>query len=79
MKVVLRMFFLALSNVDVEFAGLGKLIWRSYTIAEILLTISKIELIDKKKFAKVTLDKNLETFVIYVVILAAEMLIHLYK
>ena len=42
-----------------------KLIWRSYTTAKALPTTKQIKLINKKKFAKTALDKNLETFVIH--------------
>ena len=43
-----------------------KLIWRSYIIAEALPTTKRVEIIDKKKFAKLALDKHIEAFVIYV-------------
>ncbi len=66
MEVVLGMPFLSLSNADVKFAELGKLIWRSYTAAKALLTTSRVELIDKREFAKVALDENSKTFVVHV-------------
>lgn len=66
MEVILIMFFLLLSNADVNFVNLEKLIWRSYNIAEVLSITSKIELIDKKEFAKKALNKNSETFIIYI-------------
>ncbi len=66
MEVVLKMPFLSLSNTDIEFAKLGKLTWRSYTAAEALPTTSWVKLIDKREYAKVALDENSETFVIYV-------------
>ncbi len=69
MEVVLGMPFLSLSNIDVEFAKLGKLTWSSYTAAEALPTTSQFELINKREFAKAALDKNSETFVIYVITL----------
>ena len=72
MEIVLGMPFLALSNADVEFTGLEKLIWRSYIIVEALPTTDWVELIDKREFAKAVLDENSETFVIYVVTLEAE-------
>ncbi len=65
MEVVLGMPFLALSNADVQFSA-EKLTWRSYTVAEVLPTTSRFELIDKKEFAKPALDENLETFVVHV-------------
>ena len=76
-EVVLGMLFLALSNADVEFIKLAKLIWRFYTAAKALPTTSRIKLIDKREFTKVALDENSETFVIYVAALEAEPLIHL--
>ncbi len=45
MEVILGMPFLAFSNADFQF-DLGKLTWRSYTIAKALTTISQVELID---------------------------------
>ncbi len=70
MEVALRMPFLALNNVDFQF-GAKKLIWRSSTIAKVLPITSQVESIDKRKFVKVTLDKNSETFVMHVVTLEA--------
>lgn len=65
MKIVLDMFFLALNNTDFQFRT-KKLICRSYTTAEALPTNSRIEIIDKKEFAKTALDKNFETFMVYI-------------
>ncbi len=76
MELVLGMPFLSLSNADVEFAELGKLIWRTYTVAEALPTTSQVELIDKREFAWAALDKNLETFIVHISALEA-MTIHL--
>lgn len=64
-KVVLRMFFLFLSNANFQFSA-RELIWRSYISAEILRTARQIKLIDKYKFAKVALDKNSEIFIVYI-------------
>lgn len=52
-----------------SFAKLEKLTRRSYITAKALSTISQVELINKKDFAKTILDENLETFVIYIVTL----------
>lgn len=77
MEVVLGMFFLGLSNADIEFIEPRKLTWKSYTTAEALPATSRVELIDKKEFAKVALNKNLETFVVHIsAIEAAENSIH---
>ncbi len=71
MEVVLGMPFLFLSNANVEFAELGKLTWRTYTAAEALPTTSRVELINKREFARAALDENSETFVVYVSALEA--------
>lgn len=70
MEVVLEMSFLSLSNVNIEFAKLKKLTWRSYTAVKTLLTISRIELIDKREFVRAVMDENSETFVIYISVIA---------
>ena len=57
--------FLTLSNADVQFVE-KELTWRSYTTAEVLPTTKRVELINKKEFAKVALDEKSETFVVYV-------------
>ena len=61
--------FLTLSNADIKFAQ-KKLTWRSYLIAEALPTTKRVELIDKKKFAKTALDENIEAFVMHVIFLS---------
>ena len=70
--------FLILSNADIQFAE-KELTWRSYTAAEALPTTKRVELIDKKEFAKAALDEKSETFVVHVAALEAplaEMAIH---
>ncbi len=74
MEVVLGMLFLSLSNANIEFAELGKLTWRTYTAAEGLPTTSRVELIDKREFARAALDENSETFVVHVSTLEATMI-----
>ena len=64
-EVVLGMPFLTLSNADVQFIE-KELTWRSYTTAEALLTTKRLELINKKEFAKMALDEKFETFVVHV-------------
>ena len=64
-EMVLGMLFLTLNNADIQIAK-KKLIWKSYTIAKVLLITKRVELIDKKKFAIVALDEKPETFVIHV-------------
>lgn len=60
------MRFFSLNNADVKFVEKPKkLIWKSYTTVETLPITSRIKLINKKKFAKVVLNVNFETFVVY--------------
>ena len=64
-EIVLDMPFLTLSNANIQFIE-KEPTWRSYTTAEALPTTKRVELIDKKEFAKAALDENFETFVVYV-------------
>ena len=61
----LRNAFFDLNSMDIEF-DTKSFTWRSYTTAKALPTAKWIERIDKQKFAKAALDKNSETFVIYI-------------
>lgn len=74
--MVLGIHFHLHSNANIKFAELEKLIRRSYTIAEVLHTISWMEVINKKEFVNTTLDENSETFAMYIVALKT-ILIHL--
>ena len=74
-EVVLGMPFLTLSNADVQFVE-KELTWRSYTTAEALPTTKRVELINKKEFAKAALDEKSETFVVHVVSLNLTPKIH---
>ena len=64
-EVVLGMPFLTLSNADVQFEE-KELTWRPYTTAEALPTTKRVELINKKEFAKAALDEKSKTFIVYV-------------
>lgn len=79
MELVLEIFFLFFSNSDIKFIESQKLIWRSYDTAKALLTASRIELINKREYTTTAMNKNLETFVIYIATLEilTVMLIHL--
>ena len=70
MDVVLGMLFLSLSNADVKF-DIGNLTWRIYSTAEALPITKWVAFIDKYEFARAALDKNSETFVVYVAALEA--------
>ena len=72
-EVVLGMPFLTLSNADVQFVE-KELTWRSYTTAEALPTTKRVELINKKEFAKAALDENSKTFVVHIVSLSSTLL-----
>ena len=79
MEVILGMPFLILNNVDIQFAE-KKLTWRLYTAAEVLPTIKRVELINKKEFAKAALDAESKTFIVHISALKASlsgMIIHL--
>lgn len=67
MEVVFEILFLILSNLNWKF-DVKKLTWRSYTIAEALPTIKKLELINQRKFVEVILDKNANIFIVHVAI-----------
>ena len=69
MEIVLGILFVILSDADVQFVE-KKLEWKSYTTTEALPITKKVELINKKEFVATALDKNAETFVVYVAILS---------
>ena len=77
-KMFLDMLFLIFSNTNISYIE-KQLIWRSYTIAKALPNTKQVKLINKKKLAKVALDENSETFVIYVASLNLAPEIHLDK
>lgn len=66
MKMVLGMLFLFFSNANIEFTELGKLFQRSYNIVEALPTTSWVKLINKQELAKVALDADSKTSMVYV-------------
>ena len=76
-EMVLGMPFLTLTNADIQFAE-KELTWRSYTAKKALPTTQRVELIDKKKFAKAALDKNIEAFIVHMSFLSlrSKMTIH---
>ena len=67
--------FLTLSNADVQFVE-KELTWRTYTTAKALPTTKRVELNDKKEFAKMVLDENSETFIVHVASLNLTLGIH---
>lgn len=69
--MVLIMPILFFNNTNVEFAELKKSIWRLCILIEALPTTSRVKLISKRKFIKMVLNKNSETFVVYILDLEA--------
>lgn len=55
-KIILGMSFLTFNNVNIQFP-VKKLICKSYFTAKALLISKKVEFINKKKVAKMELDK----------------------
>ena len=68
LEIVLGMFFLTFSKVDIRFAE-WELVWRTYTAAEALSMTRKVEIIDKKEFTMAALNKDNKTFVEHVAVL----------
>lgn len=67
------MLFLSFNNANVRVMELEKLFQRFYNTTEALFTTSQVELINKKGFAKIALDKNSENFIMHVVVLKVKM------
>ena len=66
-EIILRIFFLKLSNINMLFDE-KTLIQKIYITNKVLPTIKQIQVINKKNFVIVTLDINNKIFVIYVAI-----------
>ena len=64
-EVVLGLLFLTLSSANIDFSD-QELWWRTDTTKKALLTIRRVELVGKKKFAAVTLDLKYKTYVVHV-------------
>lgn len=73
MDIVLGLPFLTLNNANIQFME-KELIWSSYIISKALLITKLVELINKKKFAKIAWDENFEIFGVYIVVLKASLL-----
>ncbi len=67
--IMFGMFFLTMSNSDVDFQA-QNLQWRSYTIGDILPTTRRVELIGKKEFAAVGLNLKHKAFGVHVAVLS---------
>ena len=75
-EVVLGMPFLAFNKVEVDFKE-KELTWKAYIIAKVLPTIKRVQIISPKEFAKMALNLDQETFVVYVATFFNSMEIHL--
>lgn len=64
-KVILYIFFLFVINKNITFIDY-KFTWKSYTTTTALQIPWQVKIINKKTFAKVVLDQNIEPFVIYI-------------
>ena len=64
-EVILEMPFFIFNNINVSFAE-QKLVLRLYTASKALSITKQIEIINKNKFTKAALDKNVKAFVVYV-------------
>ena len=71
MEVVLGMFFLTLSNTNIQFAE-RELVRKTYSAIKTLLMTPRVEIIDKKEFVAVALNKKDKIFVVYIVALSVD-------
>ena len=68
-EVALGMLFLTLGNENIRFAE-RELVWKTYSVAEALLTTQRVEIIDKKEFETTALNENDETFIVHIAALS---------
>ena len=78
MEVVLGMFFLIFSNVDVQFAK-KEVTWKTYITKKAFPTTYQVKIINQKKFAEAALDENVEAFVMHISSLGSRISIDLAK
>ena len=64
-KMILKMFFLKISNTDVSFDK-KTLTWKFYITNEALLTTQQLQIIDLKEFVITVLKADSKIFVIHV-------------
>ena len=57
-------------NANIQFLK-KELTWKSYSAAKVLPTTKRVKLINKKKFAQTEINKQFETFVVYIAALKA--------
>lgn len=66
MKMIFRILFLTLSNININFIN-KKLKQYLYIIVKVMLIIKKIELIKNKKFIVIVFNVNNKIFLIYII------------
>lgn len=79
-EVILGILIFFFKYIDINFGkkSTKRLFWQAYIIAKTMSTAKQVELIIKYKFARVILNKNLETFIMHMAILKAIILIYLF-
>lgn len=65
-KLVLKQLFLAFSNINVEFSARNFTL-KSYITIKALFNTKTIEFINQIEFAKIYLNNNIKTFVLYTI------------
>lgn len=65
-EIMLVMSYLTLDNANVSFSDL-KFTYKFYFIAKTLSTTKWVELINKEKFTKATLNKKIKVFLMYTI------------
>lgn len=73
--MIFGILFLSLKNADVKFIE-KELIWKTYSVREVLPITKQIQLINGKKFVIVVLDPGKRAFLIHVADLQSKMSIH---
>ena len=74
MDIILKVLFLSFGNINIQFAE-KKLTSRFYITEQVLPITEKIELIDRKKFAKAALNQNIRAFIVHVALFISKMTI----
>ena len=74
MEVVLKMPFVTFSNADVSFLD-KELTWRTYSVIVALFITKRVQIIDRKKFAKAVLDPNKKVFVMHIATITSGIII----
>ena len=66
-EVILGMFFLIISHVNMSFSK-KSIIWKSYTLNKALTITKQIQIVDPKEFVIAAMDADSKTFIMYVAI-----------